>query len=74
MKSYKFKVEGLDCPNCASRLEEELKNVDVICNVTVNFITQKLSFECEEEKIEDAVNKIKKVIKKEEPDMTIEEE
>lgn len=74
MKSYKFKVKGLDCPNCASRLEEELKKLDVICNVTVNFITQKLSFECEEEKLEEAVSKIKKVIKKEEPDMTIEEE
>ena len=74
MKSYKFKIEGLDCPNCANELEEALKKVDLISNISINFITQKLSFECEENNIYEALNEIKKVIKKEEPDVTIEEE
>ena len=74
MKSYKFKIEGLDCPNCANELEEALKKVDLISNISINFITQKLSFECEENNIAEALNEIKKVIKKEEPDVTIEEE
>ena len=74
MKSYKFKIEGLDCPNCANELEEALKKVDLISNISINFITQKLSFECEENNIDEALNEIKKVIKKEQPDVTIEEE
>lgn len=74
MKSYKFKIEGIDCPNCANVLEQGLKKVDLISNISIDFITQKLSFECEENNIDEALNEIKKVIKKEEPDVTIEEE
>ncbi len=74
MKCYRFKIEGLDCPNCANSLEETLQKVDCISNVSVNFIMQKLSFECEEENISKAMEKVKKVVKKEEPDVTLEEE
>lgn len=74
MKCYRFKIEGLDCPNCANSLEEALQKVDCISNVSVNFIMQKLSFECEEENISKAMEKVKKVVKKEEPDVILEEE
>ena len=36
-------------------------------------MTQKLTFECLEENKEQALEKIRKIIKKEEPDVTIEE-
>ncbi len=73
MNKYKFKIENLDCANCANELEDALKKIDIIDNVSVSFMTQKLTFECTEENKEQALEKIKKVIKKEEPDVTIEE-
>lgn len=73
MKTYKFKIEGLDCANCANELEEILGKIDKIENVSISFMTEKLSFECMEDDIEDALKSVKKVIKKEEPDVTIEE-
>lgn len=73
MKRYKFKISGLDCANCANELEEALKKIDLIENVTISFMTEKLIFECAEEKKEEALERIRKVIKKEEPDVTIEE-
>ena len=73
MKTYKFKIEGLDCANCANELEETLGKIDKIENVSISFMTEKLSFECMEDDIEDALKRVKKVIKKEEPDVTIEE-
>ena len=73
MKTYKFKIEGLDCANCANELEETLRKIDKIENVSISFMTEKLSFECMEDDIEDALKSVKKVIKKEEPDVTIEE-
>jgi len=72
MKS-KFKINGLDCANCANELERTLQKIDIIENVSISFMTQKLTFECNEENKEQAIEKIRKVIKKQEPDVTIEE-
>ena len=67
------KIEGLDCANCANELESALQKIEQIENVSISFIMQKLSFECQEENKETALEEIRKVIKKEEPDVTIEE-
>ena len=71
MQEYKFKIKYLDCANCANELEWALKKIDIIENVSINFMTQKLTFECVEEKKKEALEKIRKVIKKEEPDVVI---
>ncbi len=73
MKNYKFKIEGLDCANCANELESELSKLDLINNVSISFMTEKLSFDCEEENVDESLKEIKKVIKREEPDVSIEE-
>ena len=72
MKS-KFKIKGLDCANCANDLERAIQKLDGIENANINFITQKMDLEYDEEKREEIIKKVKKVIKKEEPDVTIEE-
>ena len=73
MKNYKFKIEGLDCANCANELESELRELDLINNVSISFMTEKLSFDFEENNIDEALKEIKEVIKREEPDVSIEE-
>lgn len=73
MNKYKFKIKNLDCANCANELERILQKIDIIENVSISFMTQKLTFECNEENKEQAIEKIRKVIKKQEPDVTIEE-
>ncbi len=73
MKKYKCKIKGLDCVNCANELEEALRKITVIDNVNISFMAEKLTFECEEENKDVALENITKVIKKEEPDVTIEE-
>ena len=73
MHQYKFKIKNLDCANCANELEGALQKVDNIENVSISFMTQKLTFECTEENKEQALEKIRKVIKKVEPDVKLEE-
>ena len=73
MQKYKYKIKNLDCPNCANQLERTLQKIDIIENVNISFMTQKLTFECNEETKEQALEKIRKKIKKEEPDVIIEE-
>lgn len=45
MSNYKFKVDGLDCANCAAKIEDKIKNVDGVTDVTLSYITQKLKLE-----------------------------
>ncbi len=73
MKKIKCNIKGLDCVNCAIELENSLSKIDIINNVSISFITGKLIFECDKENKNIALESIKKVIKKEEPDVTIEE-
>lgn len=73
MKRYKFKIKNLDCANCANELERALQKMDGIENVSVGFMTQRLTFECVEENIEQILEHIRKVIKKIEPDVLLEE-
>ena len=70
MKDYKFKIEGLDCAN---ELEESLRKINLIENVSISFMMERLSFSCSEDNLNSALKNIKKTIKKEEPDVTIEE-
>lgn len=73
MKKYKFKIVGLDCANCANELERALQKIDIIDNVSISFMAQRLVFDCDEESKDQALEKIRKFIKKEEPDVELEE-
>lgn len=73
MKQYKFKITGLDCANCASQLERDLQKIKEIKNVSISFMIQRLTFECQESDYATLLPKIKKVIHKSEPDAQIEE-
>ncbi len=72
MKS-KFKIKGLDCANCASQLEKSIQKLDGINNVSINFITQRMDLEYAETKKEKILENVRKIIKREEPDVVIEE-
>lgn len=72
MKS-KFKIEGLDCATCAANLERIIQKIEGIESANISFITEKMVIEYNETKKEEIIKKIKNVIKKEEPDVTIKE-
>ena len=72
MKSN-FKIMNLDCANCALELERAIKKIDGIKDVNINFILQKMKLEYDEVNKEDIILNVKKTIKKEEPDVILEE-
>lgn len=69
----RFKIQGLDCANCAAELERAIQKLDGIESVNISFITQKMDIEFDETRREEIMQNLKKTIKKEEPDVTIEE-
>ncbi|MCR5482623.1 MAG: cation transporter [Clostridia bacterium] len=67
-KSYK--LENLHCANCAAKMENNINKLEGV-NATVNFMTQKLMIEAEDEHFEEAVSEAQKVISKIEKDCLI---
>ncbi len=43
----KYRVEGLDCPNCAAKLEGMLNAEAEILSAKINFLTEKITVESE---------------------------
>lgn len=67
----KFKLQDLDCANCAAKMEEGINKIAGVTEATVSFMTQKLTIEAEEERFEEIMDEVVKVCKKVEPDCTI---
>lgn len=55
---YKYKINNLDCANCAREVEEHLAQDARLKKVVVNFNTAKLSFETNKEIMLDELNKL----------------
>ncbi len=43
-----FKVEGLDCANCAAELERAIGKIEGIKQVNINFMMQRMELEYDE--------------------------
>lgn len=63
-----FKLSNLDCANCAAKMEEAISKINGINEVTISFMTQKMTIELDDERIEDIMSEVKKVCHKVEPD------
>lgn len=61
-----FRLEGLDCANCAAKIEKEIKALDGVTDVTVNAITTKMVLEAEDGKMEEIIKTAEKIVKKHE--------
>ena len=66
-----FKLAGLECANCAAKMEKAINELDGVQNVTVNFMTTKLVIEAEEEKMPAVIAAAEKIVKKIEPDVVL---
>ncbi len=69
----KFKIKGIDCANCAAELERAVQKIDGVTEASLSFMTEKLVMEIEDDRKDEVLKNLKKVVKKEEPDCTIEE-
>ena len=68
----KFRLKGLDCANCAAELERKVQKIEGIENATISFMTEKMTVELPEDRKEELMERIKKVVRKEEPDVKVE--
>ena len=63
-----IKLEGLCCANCAAKIEEGVKKVDGVKEAALSFMTQRLTLEVDEGKVDAVIEAARKIADKIEPD------
>ena len=71
MKSYY--LDGLDCANCAMKIEKKVNEIKGVKQAIVNFTTCKLTIEASDKDLATIENETKRVIKEVEPDVSMKE-
>lgn len=68
-----YNLEDLDCALCAQKMEDAIKKVEGVKDCRVNFLTQKMTIDFEEDvDVKKVMKNIVKVCKRIEPECTIE--
>lgn len=67
----KFKLEDLDCANCAAKMEESIKKIDGVNDAVVSFMTQKMTVDADDERFDEIMDEVVRVCAKVEPDCQI---
>lgn len=66
-----FRLENLDCANCAAKMEDGIKRIDGVTYASINFMAKKLTLEAPDGIFDDVVRKAVETCKKIEPEMRI---
>ena len=64
----KYKFEGLDCANCAAKIEEALGKLDGVKSVRVSYLAEKVKFDLADDiDIDSLITKSNEIADKIEP-------
>ena len=66
-----FKLEDLDCANCAAKMEAAINKLPGVEKAAVSFMTQKMTIEAADEVFDEVVQAAVKCIAKVEPDCRV---
>lgn len=66
-----YKLQGLDCANCAAKMERKISKLDGVNSVSISFMTQKMTIDADDERFEEIINTSAGIISKTEPDCKV---
>lgn len=66
-----FRLEGLDCANCAAKIEKKVKAMDGVKDATVSFFAQKLVLEADDGRFDEVARKVAEVVHHTDADCTM---
>jgi copper chaperone CopZ len=67
----KFKMENLDCAHCAAKMEDSIRKIEGVNEVSISFMTQKMSIDADDERFEEIMEQAAKACGKVDPDCKI---
>ncbi|HIR01847.1 MAG TPA: cation transporter [Candidatus Aveggerthella stercoripullorum] len=66
-----FKLQDLDCANCAAKMEAAINKIDGVEKATMSFMTQKLTIVADDARFDAIMDEVERACAKVEPDMEI---
>ena len=66
-----FKLDEIDCANCAQKLEDAINKLDGVERASVNFMTQKLTLTAADDAFDEVLDRVVKLTADIEPDCEI---
>lgn len=66
-----YSITGIDCPNCAAKLERKIQKIDGVSLAALNFMTSKLLVEGDDDKKDAIMAEIAHLVAKMEPDAVL---
>lgn len=67
----KFRLQDLDCANCAAKMEDAIKKLAGVNDASVSFMTQKMMVDAADDKFDEIMEEVVRVCAKVEPDCKI---
>lgn len=68
----KFEFSDLDCANCAAKMEAGIKKIEGVQSASVSFMAQKLIIEADDDRFDEIMKEVVKVVKDVDPDCDLE--
>ena len=66
-----FRMQDLDCANCAAKMERKIAKIEGVQSVTVNFLAQKLILEADDAKWDEILAEVDSAVRKVDPDCRV---
>ena len=67
----RYTIEDLCCANCAAKMEAGIRKIEGVNSATINFLTQKLTLDAEDDRLESILDQAEIIIRKIEPDCVL---
>lgn len=67
----KYKMENLDCANCAAKMENGIKKIEGVIDASISFMTQRLTIEMDEARAEEIMAEANKICQRVDSDCHI---
>ena len=59
-----YKMTGVDCANCAAKMEQQIGKLEGVNSCSLSFLLQKLTLYCEPEKLDSVLSEASSIVKR----------
>ena len=66
-----YKLTGVDCANCAAKMEQRIAKLDGVNSCSVSFVLQRLTIDADEEAHEEIIKKAGEICRRIDREATI---
>lgn len=57
----RFKMESLECANCAAKMEDRIKKIPGVQDASMNFLMQKLTIEADDDRFDEIMQQAQQI-------------